>query len=126
MLTRTPTYYKDRFLPELSSVYCVVRYVVYTALAYPEDANVLADLQPHLTAVFRHLPYSVSHLHAEIPKLCQFLQLGLAKPSDLQYFLDTQRQHPDAGSDTTLTAYVMDALHRANAERAGQDSLMLE
>lgn len=126
MLTRTPTYYNDRFLPELSSVYCVIRYVVYTALAYSTNAKVLADLQPHLTAVFQQLPYSVSHLHAEIPKLCQFLQLGLAKPSDLQYFLDTQRQHPEAGSDTTLTAYVMDALHRAKAGDACQGALTLE
>ena len=126
MLTRTPTYYKDRFLPELPSVYCVIRYVVYTALAYPADAKVLADLQPYLTAVFQKLPYSVSHLHAEIPKLCQLLQLDLVKASDLQNFLDIQRQHPEVETDTTLTAYVMDALHRAKAEGACQDSLTLK
>ena len=126
MLTRKPTYYKDTFLPELSSVYCVGRYVVYTALAYPANEKVLSDLQPHLTAIFQQLPYSVHHLHSEVDKLCQFLQLDLVKASDLQNFLDIQRQHSAVETDTTLTAYVMDALHRANAERAGQDSLTLE
>ena len=126
ILTRKPTYYKDTFLPELPSVYCVIRYVVYTALAYSTDSEVLADLQPHLTAIFQQLPYSVSHLHAEIPKLCQFLQLDLVKASDLQNFLDIQRQHSEVETDTTLTAYVMDALHRAKAGGAGQDFLMLE
>lgn len=126
ILTRKPTYYKDTFLPELSSVYCVIRYVVYTALAYPTDAEALADLQPHLTAIFQQLPYRVHHLHSEVDKLCQFLQLDLAKPSDLQNFLDIQRQHSEVETDTTLTAYVMDALHRAKTGGAGHDFLMLE
>lgn len=125
MLTRTPTYYKDRFLPELSSVYCVIRYVVYTALAYPTDAKVLSDLQPHLTAIFKQLPYSVHHLYADIDKLCQFLQLSLVKTSDLQNFLDIQRQHPEVETDTTLTAYVMDALYRAKMKDTSQDSFTL-
>lgn len=126
MLTRKPTYYKDTFLPELSSVYCVIRYVVYTALAYPAHEKVLSDLQPHLTAIFQQLPYSVHHLHSEVDKLCQFLQLDLVKASDLQNFLDIQRQHSEVETDTTLTAYVMDALHRAKTGGAGQDFLTLE
>lgn len=126
MFTRKPTYYKDTFLSELPSVYCVIRYVVYTALAYSTDAEALADLQPHLTAIFQQLPYSVHHLHSEVDKLCQFLQLDLVKASDLQNFLDIQRQHSEVETDTTLTAYVMDALHRAKTGGAGQDFLTLE
>ena len=83
-------------------------------------------MQPYLTEVFHQLPYSVHHLHSEVDKLRQLLQLDLVKASDLQNFLDIQRQHSEVEADTTLTAYVMYALHRVKTGGAGQDFLTLE